>query len=91
MSAMNISDVSAISVLPNAVVPPQQDQSLGLAAGFVCDVCGLSCKSSAGLQNHKVRGQFTDPLDSYLLGQLSPKRVVSLDNCPNTCLRKQPS
>ena len=56
MSAMNISDVSAISVLPNnpAALPDLTRVATATTAGYRCDVCGMLCKNSAGLQNHKV-------------------------------------
>ena len=51
MSALNIADVSAITVVNKTAEQP----NLSIAGAFRCDVCGMMCKNSAGLQNHKVQ------------------------------------
>ena len=51
MSALNIADVSAITVVNKT----GEQHNLSSAATFRCDVCEMICKNSAGLQNHKVQ------------------------------------
>ena len=55
VSALNISDVSAISNV-TGIDKTKLQSSLGSSVpNYPCDACGMVCKTSAALDKHQVR------------------------------------